>query len=117
MEEGQKHTEADGWKSRTVDGNGDSLGELEAILASEGGDLAKRAGLEVLSSASLLKLNLDDLEVEAVGLSDRLDGGRAGVVLQREEEKKELAGRQINKRKKRIQAYRLGEKSAESHCD
>lgn len=65
---------------RTVDGDGDALRESEAILANEGGNLAKAAGLQVLD-AGVAALNLNDVEVEVVGLRDRLDGDGAGVTL------------------------------------
>lgn len=65
---------------RTVDGNGDALGERVAILAEEGRDLAERAGLEVLRRG-LGGIGGDALEVDAVGLRDHRNGGAAGVVL------------------------------------
>jgi hypothetical protein len=70
-----------GRKELTVDGNGDSLAESEAILANEGRDLAEGVGLEVLNGSGLGKVDFGDVEVEAVCLSDGLDGDAAGVVL------------------------------------
>jgi hypothetical protein len=64
----------------TVDGNGNALGQSEAILAEEGGDLAQRVSLEVLNSR-VGGVSLDNGEVDVVGLRNHLDGGRAGVVL------------------------------------
>lgn len=72
-----------GW-NLTVDGNSDSLAEGESILANEGRDLAERVGLEVLNGSRLSKVDIGDGEVEAVGLSDSLDGSAAGVVLSSE---------------------------------
>lgn len=66
--------------SRTVDGNGDALGQSETILANKGGDLAKAVGSEVLGG-SVANLGLNDVELEVVGLRDGLDGGGAGVAL------------------------------------
>jgi hypothetical protein len=65
---------------RTVDGNGNALGQSEAILAEEGRDLAQRMSLEVLNGR-VGSVSLDDGEVDVVGLRNHLDGGRAGVVL------------------------------------
>lgn len=64
----------------TVNGNGDSLGQGVAIFAEEGRDLAKRVGLEVLNGG-LLRVGRDDVQLEVVGLRNRLDGSGAGVVL------------------------------------
>lgn len=65
----------------TVDGNGNALGESEAILANEGRNLAETVGLEVLNGSVAL-LGLNDVELDVVGLSDRADGGRTAVVLE-----------------------------------
>lgn len=67
--------------SLTVDGNGNGLGESEAVLANEGGDLAKTVGLEVLSVGVAL-LGLDDVELDVVRLGDSADGCRTAVVLE-----------------------------------
>lgn len=67
----------------TIDSDGNALRQSEAILADESGDLAKTAGREVLSGR-LAELDLGDLEVEVVGLSNRLDGDAARVVLKGE---------------------------------
>lgn len=66
----------------TVDGNGHALVEDVAILTLEGGDLAQLVELQVLGGG-LGGVNLDDLEIKTVGLSNRLDGGAAGVRLLR----------------------------------
>jgi hypothetical protein len=65
---------------RTVDSNGNGLREGKAILAEEGRDLAKRVGLQVLSGG-LLEVDINNVELEVVGLRNSLDGGGAGVVL------------------------------------
>ena len=64
----------------TIDGDSDALGQSEAVLANEGGNLAKAVSLQMLSSR-LAKLDLGYLEVEIIGLGNRLDGDGAGVVL------------------------------------
>lgn len=64
----------------TVDGNGDGLRQGVTVLAEEGRDLAERVGLEVLDGR-LLGVGVDDVQLEVVGLRNRLDGGGAGVVL------------------------------------
>ena len=71
----RKHT-------RTVDSDGDALGENKAISADEGRDLVEGVGLEELLSG-LGGVGLDLLDVEAVGLRDGADGRRAGVALNR----------------------------------
>lgn len=64
----------------TVDGNSHALVENEAIRALEGRDLAQLVELQVLGGG-LGGVNLDDFELEIVGLRDRTDGGRARVLL------------------------------------
>lgn len=66
---------------RTVDGDGNGLAQGEAILANKGRVLAQRVSLLVLGR-SLASLNEGDVEVEAVGLGDSLDGGGTRLVLQ-----------------------------------
>lgn len=66
--------------SRTVDGDGNALGESEAVLANKGGDLAKGVGLEVLGG-SVANLSLNNVEVNVVGLSHSADGRGSSVVL------------------------------------
>lgn len=66
---------------RTVDGNGDALGENVAVGALEGGDLSELVQLEVLSGYTLGRLGVDNLKVKAVGLGDSTQGGGAGVAL------------------------------------
>lgn len=97
---------------RTVDGNGNGLVEGEAILASEGGDLAERRSLEVLSRTGAGKVNLLNLEVETVGLSNSLDGSAAGVALRKENWS---AKGQLSAGIERFKAYSVGEESSESH--
>jgi hypothetical protein len=53
---------------RTVNGNGNSLVEGIAIGANERWDLSKFVELEVLWRESLLRLSLDNLEFDVVGL-------------------------------------------------
>lgn len=65
---------------RTVDSDGNALGESKAIVAKESGNLAEGAGLLVLSGG-IASLGLDNLEVEIVGLRNGEDAGGAGVLL------------------------------------
>lgn len=65
----------------TVDSDGDGLGENEAVLALEGGDLAELVELQVLGRNTLGGLSVDELDVEAVLLCDRKEGGGARVTL------------------------------------
>jgi len=74
-------------------------------------------GLEVLD-AGLGGIGLNDLEVEAVGLRDRLDGGGAGVVLWESELASSRHGAFAeygSKGLSGIETYRVGEESAEGH--
>lgn len=64
----------------TVDGNGHALVEDEAIGALEGRDLAQLVELQVVGGG-VGNVDLDDFELEIVGLRDRTDGGRARVLL------------------------------------
>jgi hypothetical protein len=74
-----------GWCSRlTVNGNGHRLSQDVSILALEGGDLAKCVDLEVVGADTLSWDGGDELDVEAVGLGDREDGGGARVALNAE---------------------------------
>lgn len=66
---------------RTVDGDGNALAQGVAILANKGRVLAQRVSLLVLGR-DLASLNEGDVEVEAVGLGDSLDGGGTRLVLQ-----------------------------------
>lgn len=56
--------------------------ESEAILTNKGRNLANGAGIEVLSSARLVGVDIGDVEVEAVGLGNSPDGDGAGVALE-----------------------------------
>lgn len=69
---------------RTVDGDGNGLSQGKAVLALEGGDLAEGVGLEQLGSRVGGVDNLN-LQIDVVGLCNRLDGGAAGVVLEHHE--------------------------------
>ena len=69
---------------RTVDGNGNALGEDVAVGTLEGGDLAELVELEVLSVDTLGRLGVNDVKVEAVGLCDGQQGGGTGVTLRKE---------------------------------
>jgi hypothetical protein len=68
---------------RTVDGNGDNLGQSEAIGTLEGGDLAKGLDLEVLGAGvnSRVGLGFDQLQVEVVVLGSDQDGDGTTVLL------------------------------------
>lgn len=55
----------------TVNSDGDSLGEDEAVSALESRDLAELVELQVLGRNTLAGLSLDDLDVETVLLCDR----------------------------------------------
>lgn len=80
------------WK-RTVDGDGNSLGQVEAISTNEGRNLAKRVNVK----RSLAAGGLNDFEVESIGLSSD-DGGDGTAVALKEERrisyviKAEIAG-------------------------
>lgn len=64
----------------TVDGDGHALVQDVAILALEGGDLAELVELQVVGGGAG-GVNLDDLEVDIVGLSHGADGRGTRVVL------------------------------------
>jgi hypothetical protein len=103
---------------RTVDGNGNALGEDVAVGTLEGGDLAELVELEVLSLDTLGRLGVNDVKVEAVGLCDGQQGGGTGVTLsgvlavlytQKMVEQKWLD---------KSEAYRVGvELSERRHCE
>lgn len=112
-----KQAESQGTEDLTIDGDSNSLRESKAVLANESRDLAKTAGSLVLSSR-LAELNLRDLEVEVVGLRDRLDGDGAGVVLRRGNVSNLARSLIVSGKRVKAQAtstYRVGEKGAESH--
>ena len=52
-------------KKHTVDGDGNGLGQVEAISTNEGRNLAKRVNV----NRSLAARGLNDFEVESIGLS------------------------------------------------
>jgi hypothetical protein len=68
---------------RTVDSNSHALAEHIAIGALKRGDLAELVELEVVGAHALGGLGVHALELEAIGLGDGEDGGRAWVVLGR----------------------------------
>ena len=68
-------------RGHTVDGDGHALVEHIAVSALEGGDLAELVEEAVVVAHALRWLGVDLLELEAVGLGDGEDGGRARVVL------------------------------------
>lgn len=71
--------------THTVDGDGHSLGQIEAIGTLESRDLAKGVDLAVLSTGvevgARLGLSLDQLQVQVVVLGSDQDGDGARVVL------------------------------------
>jgi hypothetical protein len=71
--------------SRTIDSNGDGLGEVEAVGTLEGRNLASRVDLQELSagveSSGRVGLSLDQLQIEVIVLSSDQDGEGATVVL------------------------------------
>lgn len=60
-------------RTRTVDSDGNALGEDIAISADKRRNLGKRVVLEVLR-ARVLRVGLDNLNVEVVGLRHGQDG-------------------------------------------
>lgn len=72
--------------SHTIDGNGNSLRQSEAIGTLESGDLASGVDLEVLSAgvefSVRVGLGVNQLQVEVVVLSSDQDGDGATVVLE-----------------------------------
>lgn len=81
---------------RTVDGNSNALAQGEAILANEGRELAQRVSLLVLGR-DLASLNEGDVEVEAVGLGDSLDGGGTRLVLQDDKSEQPVTKRDVTR--------------------
>lgn len=73
--------------SRTIDSNGNGLRQSEAIGTLEGGDLASRVDLEVLSAgvelSGRVSLGVNQLQLEVVVLSSDQDGDGATVVLEK----------------------------------
>ena len=65
----------------TVDGNGDSLAENEAVGTLEGRDLAELVELQVLSGETVSGNSLDELEVKTVLLrnSEQRSGARVAL--------------------------------------
>lgn len=68
------------WLRRTIDGDGNALGEDIAVSADEDGDLGELVVLGELGGR-VGGVNHNPLDIEVVGLSDGQDGRRAGVVL------------------------------------
>lgn len=69
----------------TVDGDGDGLGQVEAIGTSESRNLAQRVDLAVLSTGvevgAGVSSSLNQLQVQVVVLGSDQDGDGARVVL------------------------------------
>jgi len=68
---------------RTVDGNGNALGENVVVSALKGWDLSETVDLAVVIGDTLAWLGVNNLEVELVGLGDSKDSGGTGVTLGR----------------------------------
>jgi hypothetical protein len=100
----------------TVDGDSNALRESEAVLTEEGGDLAELVGLEVLNRG-VLGVGVNNVELEVVGLRNRLDGGGAGVVLRRETSVSVLSVSLPAKFGSVYSYISPGEESAKSHLD
>jgi hypothetical protein len=66
---------------RTVDGNGNALGEDKAVSALEGRDLAELVKLQVLLRDTVGGDSLDELEVEVVLLCYDTEASSPGVTL------------------------------------
>lgn len=66
---------------RTVDGNGNALGEVVAISTDKGGDLAQLVDLQVVGRDASGGVGLDNLNVEAILLGDSDDGLGARLAL------------------------------------
>ena len=73
---------------RTIDSQSDGLRQDKAIGTLEGGDLAGRVELGVLSrlveGGSRIGLSLDELKLQVVALRSDLDGDGTTVFLQHE---------------------------------
>jgi hypothetical protein len=65
----------------TVHGDGDALGQDEAVLALEGGDLSELVELQVVGRDTLSRLGLDELNLEAILLCDCEERSGARVAL------------------------------------
>jgi hypothetical protein len=68
-------------KTRTVDCDGNALGEDEAVLALEGWDLSELVELQVLGRDTLSRLSGNELDIETVLLCDSEEGGGTRVTL------------------------------------
>ena len=66
----------------TIDCDSNSLRQDEAILANKGRDFSETVSRLVLGS-DIARVGLNDLQLKVVGLCNRLDGGGAGVALQK----------------------------------
>jgi hypothetical protein len=71
------------WGKRTVDGNGNALGQDVTVSTLKGRDLGELVELEVLVADTLGRLGVDNVEVQAVGLCDGQQGSGTGVTLRR----------------------------------
>lgn len=86
----RKRGNKDSWQedllTHTIDGDGDGLGQSEAIGTLESRDLAEGRELAVLSTGvergSVVSLSLDQLQVQVVVLGSDQDGEGATVVLE-----------------------------------
>ena len=67
-------------QKRTVDGDGNALGESIAVRPNERGDLAELVRILMLLG-NVVHINVDNVKVNVVGLRDREDRGGAGVLL------------------------------------
>lgn len=78
-----KAREEDSLHEHTVDGDGNDLGEVEAVGTLEGRDLAEGLELQVLSGGGSGRpgLGVDQLEVELIVLGSDQHRDGAGVLL------------------------------------
>jgi hypothetical protein len=86
--------------SHTIDGNGNSLRQVEAIGTLEGGDLASGVNLGELRAAvegsGRVSLGVDQLQLQVVVLSSDQDGEGATVVLEGSATAKDIKDREKN---------------------
>lgn len=101
--------------SHTIDGNGNSLREVEAIGTLEGGDLARGVDLVVLSAgvelSSRVSLGGNQLQLQVVVLSSDQDGEGATVVLEKVRKRRQSKHVEMKK------TYRLTVKLSEGHFE
>ena len=99
---------------RTIDGDSDRLGEDEAILANEGGNLVEGVGLGEFGGR-LRRSGLDLLELEAVGLRNGANGRGAGVALSSQSILARCSSRKNWDQKVQNMAYSVGVEFSEWH--